>query len=68
MGYLCLTRRPHEAIELYVQPGTTAEELFAALRERAIYIRIAEFQGGQVKLGIEAPACIGIVRAELLDG
>jgi carbon storage regulator CsrA len=49
---LVLTRRPDEAI------------VFAGL---GITVRVLEVRGKSVRLGVEAPPAVRVLRAELLD-
>lgn len=65
MGYLVLTRKEGEHITLRVQPGTNADDLLAQLLLDGITIRAGQIGGGQVKIGIEAPLDVQILRAEL---
>ncbi|MCQ4258153.1 carbon storage regulator [Stutzerimonas stutzeri] len=67
MGYLVLTRTEGERITLRVQPGTDADDLLAQLLLDGITIRVGHLKSGQVKIGIEAPEDLQILRAELED-
>jgi len=65
MGYLVLARREGEHITLRVSPGTDAEDLLAQLLLDGITVRVGQMGGGQVKIGIEAPHDLQILRSEL---
>ncbi|MCQ4280492.1 carbon storage regulator [Pseudomonas stutzeri] len=64
MGYLVLTRKEGEKITLRVQPGTNAEELLEQLLLDGITINVIE-TGARVRIGIEAPLDLQILRSEL---
>lgn len=65
MGYLVLTRTEGEQITLRVQPGTDADDLLAQLLLDGITIRVGQMKSGQVRIGIEAPEDLQILRGEL---
>lgn len=65
MGYLVLTRKEGEHITLRVSPGTDAEDLLAQLLLDGITVRVGQMSGSQVKIGIEAPIDLQILRGEL---
>lgn len=68
MGYLVLTRNEGESLTLTIQPGAAGEDLIRHLARDGITICIAQIKGGsQVRVGIEAPAEINIIRTELLS-
>ncbi len=66
MGYLVLSRREGEAIHLSIDPDADPMTVLEHLKV-GIFIDVNLIQGGQAKLGIEAPSCIRILRSELLD-
>ncbi len=65
MGYLVLSRREGESITLRVQPGTNAEELLEHLLLDGITIKLKDIDGSRVKVAIEAPLDLQILRSEL---
>jgi len=65
MGYLVLTRQEGEHITLRVSPGTDAEDLLAQLLLDGITVRVGAISSSQVKIGIEAPIDLQILRGEL---
>lgn len=65
MGYLVLSRREGESITLRVQPGTNADELLEPLLLDGITIKLKDIDGSRVKVAIEAPLDLQILRSEL---
>ncbi len=65
MGYLVLTRKEGEHITLRVQPGTDPDDLLAQLLLDGITINLKNIQGSRVKVAIEAPLDLQILRSEL---
>ena len=65
MGYLVLSRREGEQITLRVQPGTDPNVLLAQLLLDGIKVIVTGIKGSQVKIGIEAPNDLQILREEL---
>ena len=64
---LILTRKVGESILIYpedIPEGMTVAELFA---DGPIEIEVAETRSHQVKIGINAPDELKIIRSELLD-
>ena len=65
---LVLTRKPDESLIIEpaqgVDPTLTLAELFAA---GPLVVKVLEINGHQVRLGIDAPAALAIVRDELLS-
>jgi len=66
MGNLILTRNMHEGIEFLIDPNCSDEELIQQLRTQGLYVSIAGVRGQQVKIAIEAPPGIRILREELV--
>ena len=66
MGYLVLSRREGEAIHLSINPDADPTTVLEHLKA-GIFIDVNLIQGGQAKLGIEAPASIRVLRSELLN-
>lgn len=65
MGYLVLSRSEGEQITLRVQPGTDPDDLLAQLLLDGIIVHVGQMSGGQVRIGIEAPQDLQILRSEL---
>lgn len=65
MTYLVLSRKEGEKITLRAQPGTDCEALLLQLLVDGITIRVGQVSGGQVKIGVDAPQDLQILRAEL---
>lgn len=65
MGYLTLSRREGETIRLTIDPGVDVEALAKQLLRDGITIYIGEMHGGQVKVGVEAPKLVMVMREEL---
>lgn len=66
MGNLILTRNVYEGVEFLIDPNCTDEELIHQLRTQGLYVSIAGIQGRQVKIAIEAPAGLKVLREELV--
>ena len=60
---LTLTRTPGQQIQLDIEPGTTAEELYQALQS-GITITLIECRSAGARINIQAPGCIDILRPE----
>ncbi len=65
MGYLCLTRHEGELIRITIDPGVDTEKLLRHLLRDGITIGVAHVQAHQVRLAIEAPLQMRILRDEL---
>lgn len=65
MSYLVLTRREGEKITLRVQPGTNPDDLLAQLLLDGITVTVKDIEAGRVKIAIEAPVDLQILRSEL---
>lgn len=65
--HLVLTRKEGEKITIRAQPGTNPDDLLAQLLLDGITIPVTQLSVGQVKLGIDAPLDLQILRAELED-
>ncbi|MBL3601676.1 MAG: carbon storage regulator [gamma proteobacterium endosymbiont of Lamellibrachia anaximandri] len=66
---LVITRRSGESFSFqfeHLDPNLTIRELFG--EEMAMRVRLLQIDGRQVRIGIEAPQEITILRAELEDG
>ncbi|VXC18950.1 Carbon storage regulator, CsrA [Pseudomonas sp. 8AS] len=63
MGNLCLTRRAGEQIRLTIDPAVDTDKL---LRD-GITVQMLEVDHGKVRLAIEAPNQVKILRAELVN-
>ena len=66
MGYLAVTRREGEKIRLSIDPGVDTERLLQQLLREGITVHIGEFSGRKVKVAIEAPREVTVLREELL--
>jgi len=66
MSYLVLTRRSNEIINLSLKPGANEEQVLDQLFNGGINVRILKIQGDRVRIGIQAPTDISIMRQELL--
>jgi len=66
MSYLVLTRRSNEVINLSLKPGANEEQVLDQLFNGGINVRVLKIQGDRVRIGIQAPADISIMRQELL--
>lgn len=68
MGYLTVTRREGEIIRLTIDPGVDTEKLLKELLPDGITVHVGAFQGhSQVRISIEAPKQMLILRDELID-
>ncbi|MCF7202619.1 carbon storage regulator [Pseudomonas oligotrophica] len=67
MGYLTLSRRPGEKLHLTVAKDADIEALVQSLLTDGITIMCGEVGGGRVRLAIQAPAELKVLRAELLQ-
>lgn len=66
---LVITRRSGESFSFqfeHLDPNLTIGELFG--EEMEMRVRLLQIDGRQVRIGIEAPQEITILRAELEDG
>ena len=63
---LILTRKPSQSLSIHphptLDPGTQVEQLFAG---GPIHVQVLGVQGSQVRLGVDAPAGLCILREEL---
>lgn len=66
MGYLVLTRHEGEHIKLSIDPGVDTEALLKHLLRDGITIQVGELHGGKVKIGVDAPREILVLRDELV--
>lgn len=68
MGYLTVTRREGEMIRLTIDPGVDTEKLLQQLLRDGITVHVGAFKGqSQVRISIEAPTQMLILRDELID-
>ena len=65
MGYLLLTRKEGEEIRLTIDPGVDTDKLLRRLLIDGITIRVSALSGRQVRIGIEAPLEVLVLRDEL---
>lgn len=67
MGYLTLTRKEGESIRLTVDPGVDVEKLIRQLLRDGITVHVGAVKPqGQVRISIDAPQQVCILREELL--
>lgn len=67
MGYLTLTRHEGDQIKLSIDPGVNTEALLKHLLRDGITIRVGEMSGGKVRIGVDAPREVLVLRDELAD-
>jgi hypothetical protein len=67
MGYLTLTRHEGDQIKLSIDPGVDTEALLKHLLRDGITIHVGEIGSGRVKIGVDAPREILVLRDELAD-
>jgi hypothetical protein len=66
MGYLTLTRHESDQIKLSIDPGVDTEALLKHLLREGITVHVGEMGGGKVRIGVDAPKEILVLREELL--
>jgi hypothetical protein len=67
MGYLTLTRHEGDLIRLSIDPGVDTHALLQHLLRDGITIHVGALSGGQVRIGIDAPKEMLVLRDELAD-
>lgn len=68
MGFLTVTRREGEVIRLTIDPGVDTKKLLQQLLRDGITVHVGAAEClGRVRIGIEAPRQITILREELSD-
>lgn len=68
MGFLTVTRREGEEIRLTIDPGIDTDKLLRELLRDGITLHLGSTERhGQIRIGIEAPRQIRIMREELID-
>ncbi|ERI50501.1 hypothetical protein N878_08555 [Pseudomonas sp. EGD-AK9] len=65
MRHLVLTRRVGERLFLHVERDADPVKVLEQLQREGIMIETRDIRGGQVRLSIEAPSDVSIVREEL---
>jgi len=69
MGYLSLNRRDGQQIRLIVEPGIDTDTLLQELLRNGITIQINTTSNpNQIRVSIDAPRQISILRGELVQG
>ncbi len=63
---LVLTRRPGESFHLFLSSDADLDEVARKLASTGIEVRINSLNGLQIKIGIDAPESIVVLREELL--
>jgi sRNA-binding carbon storage regulator CsrA len=66
MGYLVLTRKENEQIRLTINPGVDTNQLLLHLLRDGITINVGEIQNKRIRIGIEAPNEVLVMRDELV--
>jgi sRNA-binding carbon storage regulator CsrA len=67
MGHLVISRKVGQTFRLTLAPGADPASALRELQTLGIDIELAEMRTGQVRLGIDAPSSILILRSELID-
>lgn len=62
---LVLTRDPGTGLVIGIEPGTDPDAVYLAL-QRGLRIGVEQVEG-HIRLRIEAPECIAVMRDELLE-
>ena len=66
MGYLVLSRKEGETIHLSIDSDVDLAAALEQLRS-GIFIDVTQISGSQVRLGIEAPASVIVLRGEIFE-
>jgi hypothetical protein len=66
VGYLTLTRHEGDLIKLSIDPSVDTAALLKHLLRDGITIHVGELHGGKVKIGVDAPREILVLRDELI--
>jgi sRNA-binding carbon storage regulator CsrA len=66
MGYLVISRKVGQTFKLTIAPGADIASAIHDLQTTGIDVELAEIGTGQVRLGIDAPSSILILRSELI--
>ena len=66
MGYLVLTRHQGDQIRLTIDPSVDTEKLLTHLLRDGITLHVAEIEGTRVRIAMEAPREVKVLREELL--
>lgn len=67
MGRLILTRRIHEQLRLTLKPDASVGDLLDQLEDEGIWITVVDAEGGRVRLAVEAPEGLLVLRDELIE-
>ena len=67
MGYLTVSRSEGELIKLSIKPGVDTDALLQHLLRDSITIHVGELGRNKIRLGIDAPTEILVLRDELAD-
>lgn len=68
MAYLVLTRQRGERLQLSIREGADDAELLEQLRSGGMYIDVLEIRERNVRIGLDAPKDILILREEVISG
>ncbi|MBV2132020.1 carbon storage regulator [Pseudomonas sp. MAP12] len=66
MGYLVLARHQGDQIRLTIDPGVDTEKLLKNLLRDGITLHIAEVESSRVRIAVEAPREVLVLREELV--
>lgn len=66
MGYLVVTRKEGEKINISIDPGVDTQRLLEHLLRDGITVHVGGFHAGQVKIAIDAPKEMLVLRHELV--
>ena len=64
---LMLTRNKGQSIKLHLEKGADTVEIIDLLMNEGITIHVSDFEREKIKIGIDAPKSIKILRTELVD-
>jgi len=67
MGRLILTRRTREQLRLTLKPDASVDDLLDQLEDEGIWITVVEAEAGRVRLAVEAPEGLLVLRDELIE-
>ncbi|QNG99171.1 carbon storage regulator [Pseudomonas sediminis] len=64
---LVITRRAGEKIYIFLEPNADLDSIVKTLVTTGIEIKVTSIKGSQVKVGIEAPSELTVLREELCE-
>lgn len=68
MSRLVITRRAGQSVVLTLDPAADPEKVLQLLMRDGITLSVYDVEGGNVRVSIDAPREISIVRSELVAG